>query len=261
MDESPLRIRDTKGKSRKGYVWAVLAKDFPAVFFYYAAGSRSQKTLLSILKEYQGAIQSDGYAAYSVYEHKAGVTPLCCLAHVRRKFEQASKEGDKRADYMLDQIGLLYRLESTLKAEEAPPDKVKADRMRIAAPLLRTMESWMEKTQIECTPKSTLGRAISYAFIVWIRICRYCIDGRYEIDNNAIERVMRYIAMGRKNYLFVNNDKSAENYARIYSFMATCEVAGVKFYDWLLEILPQLSKIDQLTTEELRELLPAPPQK
>lgn len=260
MDESVLRIRDRQGKSRKGYIWAVRAMDFPGVFFHYDKGSRSQETLLSILKDYQGAIQSDGYAAYSQYEQKAGVTPLACMAHVRRKFEQASKEGDKRADDMLKFIALLYTLEAQLKETKAPPDKVRAERMRIAAPLLRAMETWMQHTFEECTPKSTLGKAITYAHTLWIRISRYCTDGRYEIDNNGIERVMRNIAMGRSNYLFVNNDTSAENYARIYSFMVTCEAAGVNFYDWLLEVLPKLSKLDTLSSEDLRQLLPSPPQ-
>ncbi|TFH93837.1 IS66 family transposase, partial [Porphyromonas levii] len=84
-------------------------------------------------KDYQGALQSDGYAAYSQYEQKEGVTPLACMAHVRRKFEQASKEGDKRADDMLKQIGLLYTLEAQLKEEKAPPDKIHSERMRLAA--------------------------------------------------------------------------------------------------------------------------------
>ncbi|MDY5815196.1 IS66 family transposase, partial [Porphyromonas somerae] len=79
---------------------------------------------------------------------------------------------------------------------------------------------------------------------------------RYEIDNNGMERVMRYIAMGRNNYLFVNNNASAENYARIYSFMATCDEAGVNFYDWLLAVLPKLPKIDELTEDEIINLLP-----
>ncbi|WP_211638963.1 IS66 family transposase, partial [Porphyromonas levii] len=112
-------------------------------------------------------------------------------------FEQASNEGDKRADDMLKQIGLLYTLEAQLKEEKAPPDKIHSERMRLAAPLLVAMEAWMKKVFLECTPKSTLGKAITYAHTVWIRIARYCTDGRYEIDNNGMERVMRYIAMGR----------------------------------------------------------------
>ena len=256
MDESTMRIRDNKGKTRKGYVWAARSMDYPGVFFYYDNGSRSATTLLSILKDYQGALQSDGYAAYSQYEQKEGVTPLACMAHVRRKFEQASKEGDKRADDMLKQIGLLYTLEAQLKEEKAPPDKIHSERMRLAAPLLVAMEAWMKKVFLECTPKSTLGKAITYAHTVWIRIARYCTDGRYEIDNNGMERVMRYIAMGRNNYLFVNNNASAENYARIYSFMATCDEVGVNFYDWLLAVLPKLPKIGELTEDEIIDLLP-----
>lgn len=256
MDESTMRIRDNKGKTRKGYVWAARSMDYPGVFFYYDNGSRSATTLLSILKDYQGALQSDGYAAYSQYEQKEGVTPLACMAHVRRKFEQASKEGDKRADDMLKQIGLLYTLEAQLKEEKAPPDKIHSERMRLAAPLLVAMEAWMKKVFLECTPKSTLGKAITYAHTVWIRIARYCTDGRYEIDNNGMERVMRYIAMGRNNYLFVNNNASAENYTRIYSFMATCDEAGVNFYDWLLAVLPKLPKIGELTEDEIINLLP-----
>ena len=89
VDETTHSITDRPGSARKGYTWVVRSVKFPGVFFYYDKGSRSQEVILKLLKDYKGALQTDGYAAYSIYEEKQGVLPLGCMAHVRRKFENA----------------------------------------------------------------------------------------------------------------------------------------------------------------------------
>ena len=107
IDETTLRIIDKPGVSRKGYIWAVRSVLSPGVFFHYDKGSRSQEVVLKILKDYRGALQTDGYAAYSIYEDKQGVLPLGCMAHVRRKFETAAQTTPE-AQKGLDYIALLY---------------------------------------------------------------------------------------------------------------------------------------------------------
>jgi transposase len=104
-------INNEKHQTVKGYLWTVRAVMPNLVFFYYDQGSRAQKVALHLFKDYQGVIQSDGYTVYDIYENKKGVLPIGCWAHARRKFEEALKEDKARAEYALEQIGLLYDVE------------------------------------------------------------------------------------------------------------------------------------------------------
>ena len=116
MDESTLPVIDKeKKRAVKGYVWVVRDVGTGLVFFHYDKGSRSRQTMLSILKDYQGTLQTDGYEAYSIYEQKKDVLLLGCWAHARRKYESALSEDKKLADEALDYIRLLYQIEANLK--------------------------------------------------------------------------------------------------------------------------------------------------
>ena len=120
VDETSHPVTDRPGAARKGYIWVVRSVMFPGVFFHYDKGSRSQQVVLKMLKHYKGALQKDGYAAYSIYEEKQGMLPLGCMAHVRRKFENAlvtTPEAQKALDY----IALLYMLEGKPQSRRRPP--------------------------------------------------------------------------------------------------------------------------------------------
>ncbi len=242
VDETSHPIADRPGSARKGYVWVARSVLSAGIFFYYDKGSRSQEVVLKMLKDYQGALQTDGYAAYSIYEEKQGVLPLGCMAHVRRKFESAlttTPEAQKALNY----IALLYMLEGNLKAEGASHEQIRKEREEKAYPILQQMENWMKQTANTCTPKSPLGKAISYAFGMWPRISRYCKEGYYHIDNNAVENAIRPITLGRKNYLFSGNDSGAEDNCTFYTLLGSCLQAGIEPYQWLnstLEKIPTL---------------------
>ena len=247
VDETTMAINDRPGKTRKGYFWAVRSVQTPGLFFHYDKGSRSQEVVVKLLKDYRGALQSDGYAAYSVYENKKGVLPLGCMAHVRRKFENALKYHPE-AKTALDYISLLYMLEANLKGEEADFERIRVERQEKAYPILQQMERWMTRTFNSCTLQSPLGKAIGYAFGMWPRVSRHCRDGRFQIDNNGVENAIRPIALGRKNYLFAGNDSAAEDNCIFYTLLGTCKEAGMDPMQWLsavLEIIPTLqSPID-----------------
>lgn len=254
MDETTLPIADHPGKTRKAYLWAVRSTGTPGIFFHYEKGSRSQQVVLKMLKDFKGALQRDGYAAYSIYENKQGVLLLGCLAHVRRKFENALTHSPQ-AQKALDYIALLYMLEGNLKEEQADHETIPREREEKAYPILQQMEQWMKDTYNQLTPKSPLAKAISYAFGMWPRISRYCKEGRFLIDNNAIENAIRPIALGRKNYLFSANDKGAEDNCLFYTLLGSCLQANVNPQHWLSETL---EKIPLLTTPiNWEKLLPA----
>lgn len=253
VDETTHKITDRAGSARKGYIWAVRSVLFPGIFFHYHKGSRSQEVILKLLKDYRGALQTDGYAAYSIYEEKRGVLPLGCMAHVRRKFENAlitTPEAQKALDY----IALLYMLEGNLKAEEADHEQIRKERELKAYPILQQMESWMKQTYNSCTPKSPIGKAISYAFGMWPRISRYCKEGSFEIDNNGVENAIRPIALGRKNYLFSGNDSGAEDNCIFYTLLGSCLQADVEPNGWLASTLKKIPTLE--TPINWEELLP-----
>ena len=253
VDETSHSVTDRPGSARKGYIWVVRSVLSPGVFFHYDKGSRSQEVILKLLKDYKGALQTDGYAAYSIYEEKQGVLPLGCLAHVRRKFENAlvtTPEAQKALDY----IALLYMLEGNLKAEEANYEQIRKEREQKAYPILQQMESWMKQTYNSCTPKSPLGKAISYAFGMWPRISRYCKEGYFQIDNNGVENAIRPITLGRKNYLFSGNNSGAENNCIFYTLIGSCLQAGIDPHQWLTSTLEKIPTLESPINWE--ELLP-----
>ncbi len=253
VDETTQQIADRVGKTRKGYVWLVRNVSEKTVFYYYKEGSRSQETILKLLKNYQGALQTDGYAAYSIYEGKQGVLPLGCMAHVRRKFENALATTSE-AQVALDYIALLYTIEANLKARNASVEEIRKEREHKSYPILRAFEEWMVQESTKHTPKSLMRKAIEYAFGMWVRISRYCKDGRYDIDNNAIERAVRPVTLGRKNYLFSAHDKGAEDNAIFYTFITTCKELGVEPLEWFNHVFGRIT--DNTTEEEMRLLLP-----
>lgn len=253
VDETTHKITDRPGSARKAYIWAVRNARAPGMFFHYDKGSRSQEVILKLLKNYQGALQTDGYAAYSIYENKQGVLPLGCMAHVRRKFDTAL-ETTPEAQKALDYISLLYTLEANLKDENANHEQIRKRREEQAYPLLQAMEHWMNLQFNKCTPGSPLGKAIKYAFGMWPRISRYCKEGYFEIDNNAIERTIRPITLGRKNYLFSGNDSGAEDNCIYYSLISSCVEAGVEPHKWLLSTLKKIPSLQSPINWD--ELLP-----
>ena len=253
VDETSHSITDRKGSARKGYIWVVRSVLFPGVFFHYDKGSRSQEVVLKMLKDYKGALQTDGYAAYSIFEEKQGILPLGCMAHVRRKFETALTTMPE-AKQALDYIALLYMLEGNLKSEGADYEQIRKERQEKAYPILQQMENWMKQTYNSCTPKSPLGKAISYAFGMWPRISRYCKEGYFNIDNNGVENSIRPITLGRKNYLFSGNDSGAEDNCIFYTLLGSCLQAGVEPHKWLTSTLEKIPKLQAPINWE--ELLP-----
>lgn len=242
VDETTHSVTDRKGSARKGYIWVVRSVLFPGVFFHYDKGSRSQEVVLKMLKDYKGALQTDGYAAYSIFEEKQGVLPLGCMAHVRRKFETALTT-TPQAQKALDYIALLYMLEGNLKEQGADYEQIRKEREQKAYPILQQMENWMKQTYNNCTPKSPLGEAISYAFGMWPRISRYCKEGYFNIDNNGVENSIRPITLGRKNYLFSGNDSGAEDNCVFYTLLGSCLQAGIEPHTWLSKTLETIPKL------------------
>jgi transposase len=256
-DESTMPIiNNEKHKTIKGYIWMIRAVMLDLVFFHYDHGSRAQKVALQLFKDYQGVIQTDGYAVYDIYENKKGVLPIGCWAHSRRVFEEALKEDEARATYALEQIGLLYDVERRADQEKLSYEERSDLRSRLSYPIMVAFEKWLVKEYPKVLPKGRIGKAIRYTYGIYHKLTRYHLDGRLRIDNNLGENAIRPIALGRKNWLFCGNDDAAENAAIIYSMMGCCKAHGVNFREWMIYFLNNVHNYDNDYSKDLADLLP-----
>lgn len=256
IDEVPWSIADRPGKSRNGYAWQFFDNRprSHGLYFLYMNGSRAGTVPRAELRDFHGAIQTDGYGVYDYFEQQDNVTLLGCMAHVRRKFTDAQASFPSLAAQAVKWIGLLYTLEANLKARGASLEEIAAERRAKALPIMDAMEKWMEQVHTQCTPADSMGKALDYAYKLWPRLRRYAIDGRYGIDNNPVERSQRPSVMGRKNYLFSKSDSGAVDNAIFYSLIESCDVVGVDPLQWLTFVLTNSREDDP--PERIRQLLP-----
>ena len=256
IDEVPWRIIDQPDKSRKGYAWQFLDNrpESHGLYFLYLNGSRAGEIPRAELRNFHGAIQTDGYLVYNFFEEQENVTLLGCMAHVRRKLCDAQISHPKLAAQAIKWIELLYAIEADLRDKNATVDEIAAVRTAKALPIMDAMEKWMMAVHTQCTPSDPMGKALDYAYKMWPRLRRYALDGRYQIDNNAVERNQRPSVIGRKNYLFSKNDSGAVDNAIFYSLIESCDIVGINPLEWLTYVLNHL--YDDTPPEDITNMLP-----
>ena len=243
VDESTVPVIDNeKSKTRKGYMWCVRDASGSGVFFHYDLGSRGTQVAMSLLKDYHGAIQSDGYDVYSKFTGMEGKTMLGCWAHARRKFVDAMKENERLASEALVYIGDLYHIE-TLTAEMTNEER-KKKRREMAYPQIIKFEEWMQMKYFDPSMGPLMRTAIEYTFKRLPKLSMYVNDGSWHIDNNGVENAIRPLAVGRKNYLFCGSDASAVRASMIYSFIATCKSAGIEPREWFEDVIRRIPEYE-----------------
>lgn len=257
IDESTVPvINHEKQRAVKAYLWVVRDVMKKLVFFYYDKGSRAQKVVIELLHNYKGAVQTDGYEAYSIYENKKGVLLLGCWAHARRKFIEALKEDKAGAQYAIEQIGLIYAVESMADDQELDYHKRAELRARLAYPILFGFERWIVSYMPKALPKGRMSQALTYTYSLFHRLSRYHLDGRYQIDNNLVENTIRPLALGRKNYMFCGNHDAAENAAIMYSLLGCCAATDVNPREWLTDVITRIPYYNNDYSLDLADLLP-----
>ncbi|MFA5433594.1 MAG: IS66 family transposase [Candidatus Paceibacterota bacterium] len=264
MDESYYTIltkeKNSQGKGvRKGYIWAALGNTVKLVQYFYENGSRSREVLTNYIGEqYKGAIQSDGLANYKILETGTypGVIRLSCFQHCKRKFLDI--EEDEDAKEIVDLINSLYRKEHEIK-KDWEPDKILKHRHKYAPPILEELKEKLLSIQSDpgMLPKSPLAMAVNYTLGEYDALCNYILRHDYKPDNNAIERLQRYISLSRKNSLFCGSHAGAERTALIYSLACSCRLNGINTFEYFTDILNRLAYISPNAPDEVyQELLP-----
>lgn len=265
MDESYYTVLEKSQKNNsqktscKVYIWAALAKHINLVHFFYENGSRARKVLTDYIKpEYRGAIQSDGLGNYKILEtdEYPHVIRLGCFQHCKRKFLDI--KGDANAEEVVGIINRLYRQEHKIPSGYSP-GQVMEHKKKYATPILEELKRKLLELKADKTvlPKSALGRAVNYALNEYPALANYLLKPEYELDNNAIERINRYISLSRRNSLFCGSHQGAKRAALIYSLACSCRLNGINTFDYFKDILNRFIEVKPNTDREyIRALLP-----
>lgn len=264
IDETPVRYCQAEGGgSAQGYFW-VYHRPGTGVLYEWHTG-RGSDCLRRMLDGFSGTIQSDGYGAYACYakgrnqrEHEAGKPPAillaACLAHARRKFFEARAERPGLAGWLLNQIGLLYGIEKTLREQKAGPRLRQSVRSAQSGMILARIKRVLDKKATCFLPRSQMGAAISYTLGLWNELCRFRDDGRLEIDNNLVENAVRPTAVGKKNWLFIGHPEAGERSAILYTLLENCRRLGINPQEYLHDVL---TRLPAMTNRHTHELTPA----
>ncbi len=258
-DDTPVPVlAPGQGKTKTGRLWTYVRDDrpagdtaSPAVWFAYSPDRKGEHPAQH-LETFRGTLQADAYAGFNQLYENGRIEQAACWAHVRRKFydlEQAHASPVAREALM--RIGALYGIEEQIRGK--PPNERRAVRQAQAQPLLDSLRQWFEATLSKLSRKSETTAAIRYALSRWDALTRYIKDGHIEIDNNAAERSLRGVALGRKNYLFAGSDAGGERAAAIYSLIGSAKLNGLDPEAYLREVL---TRIPDHPINHIDELLP-----
>lgn len=268
-DDTPVPVlAPGNGKTKTGRLWVYVRDDRasadmtpPAVWFAYTPdrkGIHPQQHL----DAFNGTLQADAYGGYQAIYETGRVTEAACWAHARRQFYELHVARPNALNTeALERIGALYRIEETIRGK--PPDERRAYRQEHARPLLDRFHAWLTMTLETLSRKSDTSQAILYAMNRWEALTRYCDDGQLEIDNLPVERALRGVAIGRRNYLFAGVDSGGERAAAIYSLVGTAKLNGIDPEAYLRYVLTRIAdhainRIDELTPWAVADQLRRP---
>jgi transposase len=265
-DDTPVPVLcPGRGTTKQGRLWTYVrddrpagSSDPPAVFFRYTPDRKAIHPH-SHLQDFTGVLQADAYAGIErLYGER--IQEAACWAHARRKFFEVHAATDSPiAKEALERIGQLYAIESEIRGK--PPDERQRVRQARAGPELEALYTWLQASVAMLSKKSELTAAIRYALSRWPALTRYRDDGRIEIDNNAAERSLRTVALGRKNWLFAGSDDGGERAAAIYSLIGTAKLNDLDCEAYLRYVLERIAehpinKIDELLPWSIAKQLP-----
>ncbi len=246
----PVRDEQVKGKCKSGRIWTYIGDRDHFYIVYEYTPDRTRAGPATWLKEYKGYLQADAYGGYDGI-YATGVIEVACWAHARRKFFDARETDGVRAAAMLGMVRELYAVED--EAKSMTDDARRDLRQQKSLPVLAKIKAWLDEQIKLVLPRSPMAGAIQYTLNQWDALCRYCEHGWLDIDNNAAERALKRVAIGRKNWLFAGNDAAARSHANLYTLLASAQRHGLDPQKYLMSVL---SKIGTTPMSELNQFLP-----
>jgi transposase len=246
-DDTPVPVlAPGNGKTKTGRLWTYVRDDrnsgdttAPAVWFAYSPDRKGERPKLH-LKTYRGALQADAYSGFQHLYEGGTIYEVACWAHARRKFHDIHiAHASPTTSEAIERIAALYAIEAEIRGSTA--EIRQATRQARSQPLLDELRTWLEATLGKLSKKSDTAAAIRYALSRWRALTRYVDDGKLEIDNNAAERALRVVALGRKNFLFAGSDSGGERAAAIYSLLGSAKLNGLDPEIYLHEVLERIA--------------------
>jgi transposase len=225
-DDTPVLVLDRKHLQgrRRGFLWAYVG-DRDEVAFDFTPG-RSRDGPKRFLGNYRGILQADAYSGYDHLFVGGQMIEAGCMAHGRRGFVKAEEEDRVNSGHALAAIRRLYAVEREANEHKLGPDARRDLRQRESKPVLEAMKPWL----------------VEYFLRQWDALTRFLDDGRIAIDNNRVERQMRCVAVGRKNWLFAGSDEGGHRAAAIYSLVCTCGLLGIEPWAYLKDVLQRIAE-------------------
>lgn len=249
-DDTGHRVLDPHRKEhiKRARLWCFVG-DGKYVAFHYAPDWKAEHPG-EFLRDFEGFVQADAYGGYS-----SEVGPpedrhivirdemrLGCGMHIRRKFEQTSEAGDPQGAIGVAYFRRLYDLERLYKQQELTPEQRGERRRELSVPVVQELKTWVDSKRDTTIPGTLLYKAIGYATRQWTYFERCFTDGRFEIDNGAVEREFRRIRLGEKNYLFAGSDAGAKRIADVCTVIATCKAHGIEPWAYLRDVISKLQR-------------------
>jgi hypothetical protein len=262
MDETMVQVLKENGRAAQSEsrMWVRRGgpPDKPVILFNYDP-SRSGKVAWRLTEDFKGYLQSDGFSGYDAVGRREGVVHVGCLAHARRKFDEALKAqraGDRGglAAEGLTLIQRIYRIEKAAREAALTPEQRKQLRDERARPVWDELRRWLDAKRGHAPPQMLIGKAMTYLDNQWPQLIRVLNDGRLEVDNNRCENALRPFVLGRKAWLFSDTPAGAEASARLYGLIETAKANDCEPYAYLRRVFADLPRATTLS--EIEALLP-----
>ena len=267
MDETPIRAGREHGKAKmhRAWLWPVYG-DHDEIAFTYSP-NRGRAHVLETLGQFEGTLLCDGWSAYEHYAKRNGcVTHAQCWSHTRRHFERAEPVEPGAVAEALELIGQLYQVEQHIAKHKLNGEGKRGYRIEHARPVVEEFFEWCRHQcqRIELVPSNPLSKALAYAREREVALSVYLTDPGLQIDTNHLERAIRPVAIGRKNWLFCWTEVGAERLAILHSLVSTCRLHGIHPYTYLVDVLQRISihpdsAVEELTPRRWKDLFAANP--
>lgn len=263
-DDTPVRLFEpekTPKKTHLARVWAYVGDIFHRQIVYEFTRTREHQWPQQFMKGFTGTLQSDAYAGYNAL-YAAGATGALCWAHARRKFFEAEDSDKERSKIAMARIRELYQVEEQVNGQH--PKRKKRRRRGRTKRRLNSFKKWLDREINQVLPKSPMAMAIQYARGHWKELTHFVSDGMVEIDSNRVERSIRGVKLGSKNWLFFGSEDGGRWGAVMYSLMESCKLHGINPQAYLKDVLVRISstpvsQIDSLMPSKWKPSVPRNP--
>ncbi|MCF1456845.1 MAG: IS66 family transposase [Shewanella sp.] len=260
MDETPIKAgRGKKGKMKRAYFWPIYGDQDEVCFTF--SQSRGMQHILDQLGDFEGTLVTDGYGAYEKFQKKSeNLTHAQCWVHARRYFDQSQQAEPESAAIALAYIGRLYAHEETIGKQQLQGEQKAAYRCKNTKPVVDAFFAWCyeQRQRIDLVKSNPLSKALAYVMRRQLELSVFLSDPDVPMDTNHLERALRVIPMGRKNWLFSWSEIGAEHVGIIQSLLVSCRLHDVNPYEYLVDVLQRInchpaSKVEELTPRLWKE--------